>query len=222
MGIFTFNIETIKSGIQSIKDSFTLVFEGISMVVTNVWNTITSSASLAFENIKTVVSNAVNGIKTIIDSIKTTFSNVFNSVKTTVTNVFNSIKSTISNVWNGIKSIIKAPHIVQNGTISIAGISTPIPKLGIQWYAKGGIMTRPTLLGVNGNDAMIGGEAGAEAVLPLSEFWNRLAVMVQPQPMPAAAGNTYNITVNVDGRDTDDDGIAEKVARRIVDLIDNM
>lgn len=135
-----------------------------------------------------------------------------------MTNAISGVKTIIE----GIKDLIKTPHIVQTGTISIAGINTSVPKLGIEWYAKGGILTRPTLLGMNGNNAMIGGEAGAEAVLPLSEFWNRLSAMVQPQVVPAGAGNTYNITVNVDGRGADDAGIAEKVARKIVDLVDNM
>ena len=128
----------------------TLIIDGAKNVIINIWNMITLSAGLAFDNIKTVVTNVTEGIKTVIDSIRTTFQNVFNSVKNTVSGVFNSIKSTISNVWNGIKGIIKTPHIVQTGTISIAGINTPIPKLGIQWYAKGGIMTRPTMFGMNG------------------------------------------------------------------------
>lgn len=123
VGIFTLNTETIKNSIQTIKDGFYTVFSGVQQIVQNVWNVITSTATLAFDNIKTVVSNAIGGVKTIIQSIKDTFSNVFNSVKGTVSNVFNSIKDTIRNVWSGIKSIIKTPHIVKTGTISIASMS---------------------------------------------------------------------------------------------------
>ena len=43
--------------------------------------------------------------------------------------------------------IVLPPKIVQKGTVSIAGVSTPIPKLGLEWNAKGGIMTRPTAFG---------------------------------------------------------------------------
>lgn len=35
-------------------------------------------------------------------------------------------------------------------------------------------MNTPTAFGVNGNNMMIGGEAGAEAILPLSQLWNQL------------------------------------------------
>jgi hypothetical protein len=40
----------------------------------------------------------------------------------------------------------------------------------IEWYKNGGIMTRPTMFGLNGNNAMVGGEAGPEAILPISNL----------------------------------------------------
>lgn len=39
---------------------------------------------------------------------------------------------------------------------------------------SGGIMTNPTVFGINGNSLMVGGEAGDEAILPLAEFYNKL------------------------------------------------
>ena len=38
-----------------------------------------------------------------------------------------------------------------------------IPSLGIDWYAKGGIFTKPTVAGI--------GEAGPEGVIPLDKLW---------------------------------------------------
>ena len=49
-----------------------------------------------------------------------------------------------------------------------------IPKLGIEWYANGGIMTDPTAFGMNGNNLMVGGEAGAEAIVPLNTLWEQM------------------------------------------------
>ena len=209
VGIFTLNTETIKNSIQTIKDGFYTVFSGVQQIVQNVWNVITSTATLAFDNIKTVVSNAIGGVKTIIQSIKDTFSNVFNSVKGTVSNVFNSIKDTIRNVWSGIKSIIKTPHIVKTGTISIAGVSTPIPKLGIQWYANGGIMTRPTAFGLNGNNTMVGGERGAEAIIPLSQLWDNIgnfANKIKSNDENTISKTIEKIEINVyaDGKSVDE------------------
>ncbi len=222
VGIFTLNTETIKNGVQNVISGITLIIDGAKNVIINIWNTITLSAGLAFDNIKTVVTNVTEGIKTVIDSIRTTFQNVFNSVKNTVSSVFNSIKSTISNVWNGIKGIIKTPHIVQTGTISIAGINTPIPKLGIQWYAKGGIMTRPTMFGMNGGSPMVGGESGAEAILPLDRFWNTLQNYMKPVSANEKPSIINQINVTVYSNGEDDDTLANKVAKRIVEVLENM
>ena len=42
--------------------------------------------------------------------------------------------------------------------------------MGIEWYAKGAILKKPTIFGVNGDKVMAGGEAGAEAIAPISEL----------------------------------------------------
>lgn len=39
-------------------------------------------------------------------------------------------------------------------------------------------MTNPTVFGMNGTRLMIGGEAGAEAILPLNEFYTKLNHML--------------------------------------------
>lgn len=61
----------------------------------------------------------------------------------------------------------KLPRFKLNGEFSLMPPS--VPKISIDWFAKGGIMTRPTAFGLNGNRLMVGGEAGPEAILPLNE-----------------------------------------------------
>lgn len=176
----------ISSVVNTIKTVVTTVFNAVKTVVTTIWN-----------GIKTAIS-------TVVDGIKTKVSNVFNSVKNTVSSVFNGIKNTATTVWNGIKNAIitpienardkikgivdkitgyfknmkislpkiKLPHFKISGKLSIAPPS--VPKLSIDWYKDGGIMTRPTVFGMNGTSLMAGGEAGAEAILPLKGFYNQL------------------------------------------------
>lgn len=60
---------------------------------------------------------------------------------------------------------IKLPHLKISGDFSLA--PPRVPKLSVKWYAKGGILNRPTLFGQNGGELMGGGEAGPEAVLPI-------------------------------------------------------
>lgn len=180
----------ISSVVNAIKTVVTTVFNAVKSVVSSVWNAIKST------------------ISTVVDGIKSKVSNVFNSVKSTVSSVFNGIKSTATSVWNGIKTAIltpieaardkikgivdkiqsffanmkislpkiKLPHFKISGSLSIAPPS--VPKLSIDWYKEGGIMTSPTVFGMNGTNLMAGGEAGAEAILPLKGFYDNLEAIL--------------------------------------------
>lgn len=186
---------------NAIKTVVTTVVNAIKTVVTTVFNAIKNTATTVWNAIKTAVTTPIN-------AIKTTVSTVFNSVKSTITSIFKGIKSTATSVWNGIKSAIttpieaaknkvkgvvdaikgffsgmkislphiKLPHFKVTGKLSIAPPS--VPHLSIDWYKEGGIMTKPTAFGMNGSSLMMGGEAGAEAILPLSGFYKQLEAMI--------------------------------------------
>ncbi|CRH91015.1 Phage-related minor tail protein [Chlamydia trachomatis] len=186
---------------NAIKTVVTTVVNAIKSVVTTVFNAIKSTATTVWNAVKTAVTTPVNAIKSTVTS-------VFNSVKSTVTSIFNGIKSTATSVWNGIKSAIttpieaaknkvkgvvdaikgffsgmkislphiKLPHFRVSGKLSIAPPS--VPHLSIDWYKEGGIMTSPTIFGMNGSSLMAGGEAGSEAILPLAGFYKQLEAMI--------------------------------------------
>lgn len=186
---------------NAIKTVVTTVVNAIKSVVTTVFNAIKSTATTVWNAIKTAVTTPVNAIKSTVTS-------VFNSVKSTVASIFNEIKSTATSVWNGIKTAIttpieaaknkvksvvdaikgffsgmkislphiKLPHFKVTGKLSIAPPS--VPHLSIDWYKEGGIMTSPTIFGMNGSSLMAGGEAGAEAILPLAGFYKQLEAMI--------------------------------------------
>jgi TP901 family phage tail tape measure protein len=191
-------IESVVSSVwTAISTKVSTVVNGIKTTITTVFNAIKSVATTAWNGVKTAIS-------TVVDGIKSKVSSVFESVKSTVSTVFNSIKSTASSVWNAIKSTItepieaakntvksaldkissyfsglklsfpsiKLPHFSISGSFSLSPPS--VPKLSIQWYKEGGIMTSPTLFGMNGSALMAGGEAGAEAILPLKGFYDQL------------------------------------------------
>ena len=195
-------IQTVFSTVwNAIKTVVTTVIDAIKTTVTTVFNAIKTTATTVWNAIKTAITTPIN-------AVKTTVSTVFNAVKSTVTSVFSSIKSTATSVWNGIKSAIttpieaaknkvkgvvdaikgffsgmhislphiKLPHFKVSGSLSIAPPS--VPHLSIDWYKNGGIMTRPTIFGMNGSSLMAGGEAGQEAILPLSGFYKQLEAMI--------------------------------------------
>lgn len=72
---------------------------------------------------------------------------------------------------------LKMPHISVTGGKSPYGIGGKgsVPKFNVEYYKTGGIMTNPTVFGLNGNSWMVGGEAGAEAILPLQEFYQKFS-----------------------------------------------
>ena len=195
-------IQNVISSIwNAISSKVSAVVNAIKNTVTSVFNAIKSVASTVWNGIKSVIS-------TVVDGIKSKVSFVFNAVKSTVSSVFNGIKSTATTVWNGIKTAItkpieaakntikgivdkisgffsgmklelpkiKLPHFKITGKLSLAPPS--VPHLSIDWYKEGGIMTKPTIFGMNGSSLMAGGEAGREAVLPLKGFYQQLDQMI--------------------------------------------
>ena len=189
-GIWNTIVSTVTAQINAVKTVVTTVFNAIKTTATTIWN-----------GIKTAIS-------TVVDGIKSKVSSAFESVKNTATNLFNGIKSTATSVWNGIKTAIvtpieaardkirsaldavsgffsglklqlphiKLPHFRVSGTLSISPPS--VPHLSIDWYKEGGIMTKPTVFGMNGSALMAGGESGSEAILPLSGFYKQLEAML--------------------------------------------
>lgn len=184
----------IQAVMQIITGDWSGAWETIKGVFSTVWQAIQSIVQTIFSAIQSYISNILNGISgtvsNIWNSIKDTVSNVLNAISSTVSSVWEGIKSTISSAINGardaVSSAIEAikglfnfniswphiplPHFYVSGSANpLDWLSQGVPSIGIEWYAKGGIMTKPTIFGMNGNNIMVGGEAGNEAVLPLND-----------------------------------------------------
>ena len=95
------------------------------------------------------------------------------------------IKSTQNRYFIGSRLLelpeLKLPHISVDGGEAPYGIggSGSLPSFSIQWYKNGGILNGATIFGAAGGSLLGGGEAGAEAVLPLSELWKRMTEIVK-------------------------------------------
>lgn len=160
---------------NGIKDFLSGIWNGIKDTISNVWNSITSTISNVINGIKSTISNVFNGIKDVA-------TNVWNSVKSAITTPIEAAKNIVSGIIDKIKGFfnfklkfpdISIPHIPMPH-FNISGSFNPlkgqIPRIGVDWYAKGGILTKPTIFGQNGGSLMGGGEAGKEAVAPLSDL----------------------------------------------------
>ena len=210
------------AAIEGVKEYYRTGYDAINQLTGGKLGEVVNAVGEKMEVVKGKFSEAFGNVKntvmTIFENIKNGITEKISAAVNKVKEIFGSIADKVSDVWGKIKGIIKAPKIVQKGTVSIAGVSTPIPKLGLEWNAKGGIMTRPTAFGYANGKVQMGGEAGAEAILPLRTFWNNLSQYIAESNK---GGNTITneikIVINADNKTTDE--IADDVINIIVPKI---
>ena len=233
----------IKAVMQIITGDWSGAWETIKGVFSTVWNAIQNVIQTIFTAIQSYISNTINAISSTISNvwngISSTISNVLNGISNTVSNVWTGIKNSIGNAINGAKDLVSSaisaikglfnfsvswphiplPHFSVSGSANpLDWLSQGVPSISIEWYAKGGIMTKPTIFGMNGNSLMVGGEAGNEAVLPLNDQTLGAIGRGIAQTM-GGTSPTINITItgNTVREEADIIRIADEVAQRIAD-----
>lgn len=197
-------ITTVVSGISSflssawntIRSVISGVLNGILSVVTSVWNGIRTAISTVVNTIKSIISTGFNAVKNTISSIgngiKSTVSSVFNGIKNTISNVIDGAKNVVSNGLSAISGFfkgvdlslpkIKLPHFSISGSFSLNPPS--IPHIGVEWYAKGGVFEKPSVIGV--------GEDGQEAVMPLEKNTGWISVLASKVGNIISANSSTN------------------------------
>lgn len=177
----------ITTVIQGALDVILGIVQAVLQVLTGdwsgAWDTLSNVVSTVLETISSTISSIMGGIASIIsgiwDGILSTTSSIWEGIKGAISGAIDGAKSAVGSAIEAIKGFfnfqISWPHIPLPH-FSISGSANPLdwlsgglPSIGIEWYAKGGIMTKPTIFGQNGNNVMIGGEAGNEAILPLND-----------------------------------------------------
>ena len=98
--------------------------------------------------------------------MKRNMENTANKAKNTIKNAIDKIKS----IFRGLKLKLglKIPKISISGGKASWGIAGKgkLPSFHVSWAAQGGIVDGATLIGA--------GEKGAEAIVPLDPFWQKL------------------------------------------------
>lgn len=207
---------TIKSAVSSvvngIKSTVTSVWNGIKSVTSSVFNAVKSTASSVWNGIKSTISSVVNGIKSTVsgvwNGIKSVTTSVWNGIKSAITAPIQAAKGVISGIIGSIKRLfnfrlkfpsVDIPHIPLPH-FSLSGSFNPlkgkIPHIGVNWYAKGGVFTKPTLFANNGGFSGVG-EAGPEAALPLNAKTLGGIGKGIAEATGGLGGDTINVTVQV-------------------------
>lgn len=172
--------ETISGVVEAISSTVSNVFNNVKSTVSNVFNSVKSTVSSIWESIKSSVSSAVNGISSTVSSVfngvKNTISGIWDGIKNKITGAIDGAKNAVSTAVERIKSVmnfswslpsLKLPKFSVTGKFSLNPPS--VPHLSVDWRAKGGIFTQPTIFGAANGRLQGIGEAGPEAALPLND-----------------------------------------------------
>lgn len=141
------------------------------------WDTVCQWAATMKEKVSTAWNNLKTDVGNTVENIKSTVTQKFEDIKNKIQEKIEAAKSTVHDAVEKIKGFfdfdwelpdLKLPHIVVGGYIDVPVLGTiPDPtQLRVDWYKTGGVFDAPSVIGV--------GEAGSEAVVPLSEFWKKL------------------------------------------------
>lgn len=178
-----------------IKDNIVKAFENLKKKVADTWNSLKNNAITAWETLKSKASTTFNKIKDAIlkpiNSAKEKFQDIVNKIK-------GLFPLNVGKIFEGFK----LPHFSLDGGQAPYGFGGKgrMPSLNIDWYAKGGIFSNPTVIGI--------GEAGPEAVVPLDKLWGYLDAIARN-----GGGGT---TINVYGGNATAREIALEVERVII------
>lgn len=141
------------------------------------WDQIKAKVAEVAQNVAEKVEEIRAAIEEKLSAAAEAVTSKFEEIKSNITEKINAAKEAVQNAIEAIKGFmdfewslphLKLPRITVSGSFSLNPPSAP--HFGLEWYAKGGILNDPTIFGMNpftGN-AMVGGEAGAEAIAPIS------------------------------------------------------
>lgn len=192
LGIVKFFVAVFTGDWQGMGEALKQIAQGIWKMLVSCFNSVKEDLSAIMQTIKSKLSSIWESIKTTIttkiSSIVTTVKTKFESIKAKIVDTITAAKDKVKEAIDQIKSFfnfewslppLKLPHIKIKGEWDLK--EGKFPEFGVEWYKKGAVLTEPTIFGMHGNNAMVGGEAGAEAVAPIDVLQGYVAEAVASQ-----------------------------------------
>ena len=184
----------LEAGIQLVVGIVKGIWQAAPQIVSALWDAIKQVPGL----IKDLLSKLFGYVKVGFDRIKTFVSSIWEGIKHAITHPIetasNIVKGIIDKIAGFFHIEIHWPHIpLPHFQITPAGwkiadlLKGQLPHLGIEWYASGGVITSPRVVGV--------GEAGPEAIVPLRG--GAMQPFAEAIAEAGAGGNVYNVTIDV-------------------------
>lgn len=213
----------VSTAINAVKNTVTTIWNAVKSATTTAWNAVRSAVQTPINAAKSAVSTAINAIRSVVssawNSVRSTTTSTWNAIRNAIMTPINAARNAVHNAIEAIKAKfrfswslprLRLPHVSISGSFSLRPPS--VPHFSIAWYKNGGIMTDPTVFGMAGNKLLAGGEAGAEAILPLKEFYDRLGDMLDQKMEALAAGTNVYVYVTMDG---------EVVATKVYSIVED-
>ena len=209
LGSIMMIVPAIGAAVTALGGAFSVLLGPVGLIIAAIAAAIAIGVAL-YKNWDTVKEYAVafkNGIVTAFTQFKDKVTQIFKGIGTAISAPFKKAWEFIKGVVDKIKGVfkgikvslpkIKLPHfsIKPKGWKFGDLLKGDIPSLGIDWYAKGGIVDRPTILGA-------GDVRGGEGIVPLDPFWTRMDAMadsiINGFATVAAAGTGGGGDINLD------------------------
>ncbi|WP_066678765.1 phage tail tape measure protein [Clostridium septicum] len=197
------NLTTIvDESMSKINDSLSGARENIELF-SNDSNNLSNKLRNLFDKLSSEFTKAGSMIKNTLTQIQNIAINTTSNIRNNITNNMKEAYRNVSNYINNIKSLfnnfdatlrVKIPHFYMEGSFNAE--TKEVPRVGVNYFAKGGIVDRATL--------GIVGEAGREAIMPLENntgWITDLAEKVATR-MPQRSNDNYSsgdLTLIIDG-----------------------
>lgn len=157
---YDFCVELGEEKLGRIQDAYEKHGGGITGILAASWQTWKEIWSTGYDVIDKLTGGKLTGVKN-------KFWSKFEEIKNVVKNALDAVKRFFAGEWPTPK--IKMPHFrISPPGWSIGDlVKGSIPRLSVNWHAKGAILNRPTVINQSGNTIDVAGEAGPEAVTPI-------------------------------------------------------
>ena len=208
-------VSAVKFAWPFISEVITSTTAAIRAVVDFVWPIIDMIITNVIQNIVDVIqglSPLVEFVMGVFDGIEAAMENPVESALNFISGIPDRIIGFFSGLGDAITRAIGSihfptPHVTWEN-IKVGDFETPVSLPHIEWYAQGGIVNAPSLIGA--------GEAGAEAIIPLSG--NYMLPFARAIANEMGGGNYITVNLNYEAGE-DAQTLARDLARELGNLM---